>query len=107
VKVMDVVGKLSLSRVHPTLTGKRWVLAVPVSLVEMVGETRDGERPEELTIIDELGATPGARIGVSEGGEALFPFLPDEKPVDAYLSCILDEITLDRDEVNKLLKRPS
>jgi ethanolamine utilization protein EutN len=96
-----VIGKLSLQRVHPSLVGKRYVLAVPQSLAMLAD--RNASQPEELVVIDELGASPGTRIGFSEGGEAAVPFLPDRKPVDAYTACLIDELTLDGREVGRLL----
>ena len=51
-------------------------------------------RGEELVVYDELGAGVGSRIAFSEGGEAAQPFLPADKPVDAYNAAILDDIQL-------------
>jgi ethanolamine utilization protein EutN len=96
-----VIGKVSLRRVHPSLVGKRYVLAVPQSLAMLAD--RGAAQPEELVVIDELGATSGARIGFSEGGEAAVPYLPDRKPVDAYTACLIDDLTLDDREVSRLL----
>jgi ethanolamine utilization protein EutN len=45
-------------------------------------------------MLDELGAGPGTRVGVSEGVEASVPFLPAKKPLDAYCACILDRVEL-------------
>lgn len=96
-RIGQVVGKLSLVSVHPSLVGKRWLLALPFDLDSLQkGEHGDGE---ELVIIDELGARDGDRIGISEGMEAVFPFLPKRVPVDAYNACILDEVRLDRQAV--------
>lgn len=60
------------------------------------------ERIEE--VFDELGAGPGARIGISEGREAANPFLNpspvdayyNPSPVDAYYACPLDRIDVER-----------
>lgn len=92
-RIMAVVGKVSLVREHPSLTGKKYVLAAPFDLEALAS----GGDPagEELVVIDELGAGPGDRIGVSEGMEATFPFHPEKKPVDCYNACILDAIDLD------------
>ena len=88
-----VVGKVSLTRVHPSLAGMRYVLALPQSLSALRGAV--APMPEELVLVDELGATPGARIAFSEGGEAAAPFHPHKKPVDAYAACLIDELTID------------
>ena len=89
-RIAEVIGSVTLSRVHPTLVGARLVIAVPFSLKALREESRpDGE---DLVIYDDLGAGVGARIGFSEGGEAAAPFHPKKKPVDAYCACILDQI---------------
>jgi ethanolamine utilization protein EutN len=100
-RIARVVGKLSLERVHPTLVGKRYVLAVPQSLAALAG--RQSLQGDELVVVDELGATAGDLIGISEGGEAAVPYLPERKPVDVYNACILDHLTLDEKEVSRLL----
>ena len=102
-RVAKVVGSLSLSRTHPSLIGKRWLLAAPQSLSALTGA--ETPAPEELVVIDELGARAGDLIGIAEGGEAAFPFIPERKPVDAYAACILDELDIDEEEAAKQLKR--
>ncbi len=91
-RIAEVIGKVTLSRWHPALTGYRWLIGVPYSLKALRAEQPDGE---DLIILDELGAGIGDRIGVSEGVEAAVPFYPNKKPVDAYCACILDSISLD------------
>jgi ethanolamine utilization protein EutN len=49
-------------------------------------------RGEDVVVYDDLGASPGARIGLSEGREAANPFGKDKTPVDAYCACLLDRI---------------
>jgi len=90
-RIAEVIGTVTLSRVHPSLTGCRWILGVPFSLKGLKAETPDGE---DLVIVDQLGAGNGSRIGISEGAEAAMPFLPEKKAVDAYCACILDQIAL-------------
>ena len=102
-RVGKVVGSLSLTQSHPSLKGKRWVLAVPQSLGALA--RREGSQPEELVVIDELGAQPDDLIGFSEGGEAAFPYFPEKKPVDAYAACIVDDLQLDHGEIAALLAK--
>jgi microcompartment protein CcmK/EutM len=90
-RIAEVIGSVTLSRVHPTLVGARLVIGVPFSLKALKAGTPDGE---DLVIYDDLGAGIGARIGFSEGAEAAAPFHPKKKPVDAYCACILDQINL-------------
>jgi ethanolamine utilization protein EutN len=90
-RIAEVIGKVTLSRWHPAITGYRWLIGVPFSLQALQSGTPDGE---DLVILDELGAGLGERIGISEGVEAAVPFLPSKKPVDAYCACILDSISV-------------
>jgi ethanolamine utilization protein EutN len=90
-RIAEVIGTVTLSRVHPSLVGARWLIGVPFSLEGLKKGMPDGE---DLVIYDSLGAGLGSRIGFSEGGEAAVPFFPDRKPVDAYCAAILDSCQL-------------
>ena len=71
-RIAEVIGRVTLSRSHPSLKNARYVLALP-----MPGEALTGgsaARGEELVVYDNLGAGPGALIGLSEGREAANPF---------------------------------
>jgi ethanolamine utilization protein EutN len=91
-RIGEVIGTVTLSRVHPSMTGFRWVIAVPFSLAAL----RDGGGPdgEDLVVFDNLGAGAGSKIAFSEGGEAAAPFYPERKPVDAYCACLLDQVVV-------------
>jgi ethanolamine utilization protein EutN len=89
-RIADVIGTVTLSRWHPSVAGARWVIGVPLSLKALADNLpADGE---DLVIYDELGAGAGHRIGISEGVEAAAPFHPEKKPVDAYNTCIIDQL---------------
>jgi len=91
-RIAEVIGRVTLSRVHPSLTGGRYVIALPMTREALTeGSTKRGE---EVVVYDNLGAGPGALIGLSEGGEAANPFRPDKKPIDAYCACLIDQINL-------------
>lgn len=90
-RIAEVIGNVTLSRVHPSLTGARWIIGVPFSLSALREGVPDGE---DVVIFDNLGAGKGTRIGFSEGGEAAAPFHPEKKPVDAFCACILDSIAV-------------
>jgi ethanolamine utilization protein EutN len=91
-RIAEVIGNVTLSRAHPSLTGARWLVVVPFGLEALRAGAPDGE---DLIVYDELGAGVGARVGFSEGAEAANPFFPAKKPVDAYCACLLDTITLE------------
>jgi ethanolamine utilization protein EutN len=89
-RIGEVIGTVTLSRVHPSLVGARWVIAVPCSLKALAGKQQgDGE---DVVAYDDLGAGAGSLIGVSEGVEAAAPFHPNKVPLDAYCGCILDRV---------------
>jgi microcompartment protein CcmK/EutM len=91
-RIAEVIGTVTLSRMHPSISGGRWLLAVPFSLKALQQDAPpDGE---DLVIYDDLGAGSGCRIGFSEGGEAAAPFHPEKKPIDAYCACILDQVSV-------------
>lgn len=91
-RIAKVIGTVTLNRWHPSLAGARFKLAVPLSLANLDGSSR--ELAEEITVYDEMGAGPGCTIAVSEGREAAQPFHPEVKPIDAYCAAILDSVYL-------------
>ncbi len=92
-RIAEVIGTVTLNRWHPSLTGARFKLVVPLSLSDLNG--RPGEPAPEIVVYDELGAGVGSRIAVSEGREAAQPFYPDVKPIDAYNAAVLDNVTVE------------
>jgi microcompartment protein CcmK/EutM len=91
-RIAEVIGRVTLSRVHPSLKGGRYVIALPMPREALAEDSPN--RGEEVVVYDDLGAGPGALIGLSEGGEAANPFRPDKKPIDAYCACLIDQINL-------------
>lgn len=92
-RIAEVIGRVTLSKAHPSLTGARWVVAVPLTQVGLKGDPSG--RGEPLVVFDELGAGSGSLIGLTEGAEASNPFYPDVKPLDAYNAAILDTIDVE------------
>ena len=91
-RIAEVIGTVTLSRCHPSVAGFRWIVGVPFSLKALKANAApDGE---DLVILDELGAGHRQKIGVSEGVEAMMPFQPERKPIDAYCACVLDTINV-------------
>ena len=93
-RIAEVIGRVTLSRRHPSLDGRgaRYLIASPMPSEALT----DGSpaRGEDVIAFDDLGAGPGALIGLSEGAEAANPFRPDPVPIDAYCACLLDRISL-------------
>jgi ethanolamine utilization protein EutN len=91
-RIAKVLGTVTLNRCHPSFTGARLRLAVPLSLAELKGDREP--QADELVAWDDNSAGVGNLIAISEGAEATQPFRPDLKPVDAYATAILDDINL-------------
>jgi microcompartment protein CcmK/EutM len=91
VRIAEVIGRLTLSRVHPSIKGARFVITLPMPLEALTEDSP--RRGEEVVAFDDLGAGPGDLIGLSEGREAANPFGETKTPVDAYCACILDRLS--------------
>lgn len=92
-RIADIIGRVTLSRAHPSLKPGSWLIAVPLLLEGIVHA--DQGRQEPLVVFDETGAGQGARIAIAEGTEAAAPFYPQLVPVDAYCAAILDTVEVD------------
>jgi microcompartment protein CcmK/EutM len=92
-RIAEVIGRVTLSRSHPSLRNARYVIALPMPLEALAAESPS--RGEEVIVFDQLGAGPGALIGISEGREAANPFGKVKVPVDAFCACLLDRINID------------
>jgi ethanolamine utilization protein EutN len=99
-RIALVIGNVTLSQWHPSLTGATWRICTALDWAALERATLDraaiesgrssGEEP--FVTFDELGAGLGSLIAVSEGAEASAPFHPEVKPIDAYNAAILDTI---------------
>lgn len=92
-RIGEVIGNVTLSRCNSMVSGGTWLVVVPLGIAGIKGDEKG--RDEPIVVYDELGASIGAKIGFSEGGEAANPFAPNHKPLDAYNACILDSIEVE------------
>ena len=90
-RIGEVIGRITLSRCHPSVRGGTWKLVAPLNRAGLQGDPSG--RGEPLVVYDELGSGPGSLIAISEGAEAAAPFHPNEKPLDAYCAALLDSIS--------------
>lgn len=91
-RIAEVIGRVTLSRSHPNLQAARYVIALPMPLEALTEGSP--KRGEEVVVFDQLGASPGALIGLSEGREAANPFGRTRVPIDAYCACLIDHLSL-------------
>ncbi len=91
-RIGKIIGKVTLSRAHPSMVGASYRLATPLAFADLRGEGTHEAEP--FVVYDDLGAADGSLIAISEGGEAAQPFRPEPKPVDAYNAAILDHLHL-------------
>ncbi len=89
-RIVDIIGTVTLSQCHPSLQGLRWRLGTPLTLDGLRGDTAGREEP--IVITDELGAGLGSRVAIAEGPEATAPYHPKQLPIDAYVAAILDQL---------------
>lgn len=91
-RIAEVIGRVTLSRVHPSLKSGRYLVALPMPAEALLDDSP--KRGEDVIVYDDLGAGPGDMIGLSEGREAANPFGKTKTPVDAYCACLLDHLSL-------------
>jgi ethanolamine utilization protein EutN len=99
-RIAKIIGKVVLSKSHPTFDNANLRLAYPLTLENLDG-TSNAEA-DTIVVWDELGAGDGSLIGLAEGPEAAQPFRPEMKPVDAYAAAILDSIDLHNPSVESI-----
>lgn len=88
--IYRVVGYVTCNSIHSSLRGGKLIAAVPAGH-ECTGAPPVGDE-DMIVVWDDLGASLGSLIAVSDGAEAAQPFRPALKPVDAYCSAILDQV---------------
>jgi ethanolamine utilization protein EutN len=90
-RIAEVTGRVTLSRLHPNLPSGSFLIALPMPLKALTEGS--AARGEEFVVYDNLGAGRGALIGVSEGREAANPFGKTKTPVDAFCACLIDRLS--------------
>ena len=91
-RIAQIIGTVTLNRLHPSLVGGTFRLAVPLTLDDLCGKSEPSADP--LVLYDELGAGIGSRVALGESREAAMPFMPEIKPIDAYNAAILDHVEI-------------
>ncbi len=99
-QIFKVIGNVTLSRSHPSFQGARLLATEPTGAAAIGGPAPVD--PDLVIVWDDLGAGLGNQIAVSDGAEAAQPFKPALKPVDAFNSAILDEVSYDSRVTNSL-----
>jgi microcompartment protein CcmK/EutM len=94
------IGYVTLSRAHANLRGGRLMVAHSISH-ELLGKNAPSDQ-DMVVLWDDLGASPGTVIAVSDGAEAAAAFKPELKPVDAYNAAIIDTFQIDPATLDKL-----
>jgi microcompartment protein CcmK/EutM len=94
VRIGEVIGKVTLSVADRKLIGKQLTIVQPHSPQSL---RNNGMGTDEVVVcIDELNSRVGDRVGFSEGREAAMPWHPDKVAVDAYVGCLLDDVTYEK-----------
>jgi carbon dioxide concentrating mechanism protein CcmL len=99
-RIGKVVGTVTLSRLHPSLSNHRLRIVIPLDLSQlMIGDAVDpwaNDHDEQVVAWDHCAAGIGDRVALAEGPEAAQPFLPEQKPIDAGIAALLDAVEIDR-----------
>ena len=90
-----VRGHVVLSLAVPALTGQRLLIVEPVTAENLAARNGQGGG-KALVVADTLAPAEGQLVGFTEGREAANPYWPQNVPVDAYCTMIID--TLDYQE---------
>src|ERR1051326_3244788 len=89
-----VIGRVTLSKTVPTLTGARWLIVSPFTREDFQRGAQQGgsiSKDPSLVVYDDLGGGAGQTIGFIEGREAASPFA-EPTPIDAINGALVDEI---------------
>jgi microcompartment protein CcmK/EutM len=90
-----VIGRVTLSKTVPGITGARWLMVSPFTRdhYQRGKLTPSGlSRDASLVVYDDLGGDVGQTIGFIEGREASSPF-DEPTPIDAICAALVDEIS--------------
>ena len=93
-KLGSVIGRVTLSKAIPELTGARWLIVSPFTRehFQQGTETPAGlSKDPTLDVYDALGGGVGQTIGYVEGREAAQPF-DQPIPIDAINAALVDDI---------------
>ena len=89
-----VIGRVTLSKAVPALTGARWLIVSPFTRehFQQGTETPAGMSKDPSPVVyDDIGGGVGQTIGFIEGAEATAPF-DQPTPIDAINAALVDEI---------------
>ena len=92
-RIGKVVGRVTLSPIHESLVGGRFLIVEVQDRFSLAGQSR--KTSEYLVTYDNLGAGAGDLIAFTESREACMPFYPEKRvPLDAYNAAILDQVVV-------------
>ena len=89
-----VIGRVTLSKAVPALTGARWLIVSPFTREHFQRGTATPSgmsKDPSLVVYDDLGGGVGQTIGFTEGREAAQPF-DQPTPVDAINAALVDDV---------------
>lgn len=93
-RIGEVIGTVTLSVSDPKIVGKQLTIVQPHSPKSLRSDTLGTD--EVVVCIDELNSRLGDRVGFSEGREAAMPWHPAKVAVDAYVGCLLDDVSYEK-----------
>lgn len=92
-RIGKVIGRLTLSSVHDSLVGGRYLIVEVQDRFALVGKPPKAR--DSVIVYDHFGAGEGDTIAFTESREATMPFYPEKRvPLDAYNCAILDAVVV-------------
>ena len=95
-----VRGTVVLSLGVPALTGQRLLIVEPVTAENLAARNGLGGG-KALIMADNLGPAEGQLVAFTEGREAANPYWPQNVPVDAYCTMIIDTLDYEEKELER------
>ena len=86
-----VTGRVTFSKVDPSIADTRFLIVEPVTAGNLAARNGKGGG-RELIAADQLGPRMGQLVGYVEGREGDSPWHPRRAPVDAYISFIAEGV---------------
>lgn len=93
-KLGTVIGRVTLNKAVPALTGARWLIVSPFTREHYqrgINTPPGMSKDPSLVVYDDLGGGAGQTIGYVEGREAAQPF-DGPTPIDAINAALVDEV---------------
>lgn len=91
-KLARTIGSVTLAKAHPTMLGAKLRCVEIVDAIDRVEQLPLGG--DTVVAWDLCSSGLGDLVALAEGPESAQPFRPDDKPLDASIVALLDQVDL-------------